>query len=94
MPNWKVQLISDESTLTKLTLDHKTHDIFIAKDGTECFLESTGFAMSSDHNEVRQKAVEIIQNIQKNPEAPVAAEITTGVIYQMHYDNSKTVFRD
>ena len=94
MANWKVQLLSDDNTLTQLTLAHKTHDIFISKDGTDCFLESTGFAMSSDHNEVRQKAVEIIENLQKNPEAPIAAEIKTGVIYKMHYDNSKTVFRD
>ncbi|MBZ0187043.1 MAG: hypothetical protein K8F91_12420 [Candidatus Obscuribacterales bacterium] len=94
MPNWKVQLVGADDMLTQLALAHKTPDIYISRDGTECFLESTNFAMTADHNEVKRLAAEIIQTIIKAGSAPGGAAISTGLIYQMHYDNSKTVFRD
>lgn len=94
MPNWKVQLIGEENTLTQLALAHKTPDIYIAKDGNECFLESTDFVMTTDHNEVKQKAGTIMEGIAKAGKIPAGTTIGIGVIYQMHYDNSKTVFRD
>ncbi len=92
MPNWKVQLIADDEALTALALENKTPEVYITRDGVDCFLESTDFFMSTDHLEVKEKAAEIVQALLKSKSAPPGLGI--GAIYRVHYDNSKTVYRE
>ncbi|MBX9770336.1 MAG: hypothetical protein K2X29_03140, partial [Candidatus Obscuribacterales bacterium] len=75
MPNWKVQLLGEGDTLTKLALANKTKEIYISSDGPDCFLESTDFAMSTDHLEVKEKAASIIDTLIASGGAPAGAAI-------------------
>lgn len=94
MANWKVQLLGDDNTLTQLAVANKAPELYIARDGVDCFLESTEFVMMSDHLEVKGKAGAIIEALVASGKVPAGTNLGIGVIYKMHYDNSKTVYRD
>ena len=93
MPDWKVQLLGDGDLLTELALANKSKEIYISRDGNDCFLESSDFIMSTDHLEVKAKAAEIVSALTKSGVA-AGATIGLGTIYKIHYDNSKTVYKD
>jgi hypothetical protein len=89
---WKVRLEGDENTISELSKTCTTPAARVSRDGNDWFLESNEFAMFTDHLEVKEKAKGIIQSLVSASATPQAA-IGIGVIYRIHYDNSKTAFR-
>ena len=89
---WKVRLEGDENTISELAKTCTTPAARVSRDGLDWFLESSEFAMFTDHLDVKQKASEIMQSILSASATPQAT-IALGVIYRIHYDNSKTAFR-
>jgi hypothetical protein len=83
--HWKVKLDGDENALAQLA-QASSPTAQIMKDGIEWFLESNDFALMSDHQEVKQRAAAIVH--------AMGANVSLGPVYRMHYDNSKTVYRD
>jgi len=83
--HWKVKLEGDENTLTKLASGGNAN-AKVSRDGVDWFLESTDFEMISEHTDVKTKAASIL--------SAMGAKVAMGPIYRMHYDNSKTVYRD
>jgi hypothetical protein len=90
--DWKVRLEGDDNTLTLLQ-QYNNPGAKIMRDGLDWFLESSEFQMLSDHREVKQKAAFILSSILGSG-AVSGATIGMGHVYRMHYDNSKTVYRD
>jgi hypothetical protein len=89
---WKARLDGDEKVITELAKACTPPASRVSRDGVEWFLESNVFASLMDHVEVKQKATEIVQSLLSASDAP-ASSIAIGVIYRIHYDNSKTAFR-
>lgn len=88
--DWKVKLEGDENTFLQLQQKYTAPNAAITRDGINWFLESSDFEPMSDHQEVKQLAHQIVQSIL----TATQANIVMGPIYRIHYDNSKTVFRD
>jgi hypothetical protein len=87
MPQWKVKLEADDSTLGQLAGKCDSPKAKVIRDGVDWFLESTDFDMMMDPVEVKNKAVEIVGAIANG------GSINLGPVYRLHYDNSKTVYR-
>jgi hypothetical protein len=87
--DWKVRLEGDDNTIKQAQSSFDSPSAKIIKDGVDWFLESTEFAMCSDHVAVRDKATVIANAIL----GAQSANIGLGSIYRMHYDGSKTVFK-
>lgn len=90
--NWKVKLEGDDNTLASLA-QASNPAAQIIKDGVEWFLESSEFALISDHVEVKEKAAAIVQGLLASGAVAGGSNIALGPVYRMHYDNSKTVYR-
>jgi hypothetical protein len=90
--DWKVRLEGDDNTLGNLQ-QYNNPASKIMRDGVDWYLESSEFQMLSDYKEVRQKAAVILGSILGNG-AVSGATVGMGPVYRMHYDNSKTVYRD
>jgi hypothetical protein len=89
---WKVRLEGEEDAITQLAKSCTTPAARVTRDGLDRFLESNEFASFTDHLEVKQKAQDIVQSmLAASPTSQ--ATIGIGVIYRIHYDNSKTAFR-
>lgn len=89
---WKVRLEGDENTISELAKTCTAPAARVSRDGVDWFLESNEFAVFTDHLQVKQKAQDIVQSMLAASKTPQAA-IGIGVIYRIHYDNSKTAFR-
>lgn len=94
MAQWKVQLQGEDSTFTQLQTQNN-RETQIMRDGVNWFLESTDFEFFTDHLKVKEKAKQIISALVASGNiSPAAANIGFGAVYRIHYDNSKTVYRD
>jgi hypothetical protein len=95
MATWKIKLEGDENLLSRMGQHYVEKEAHIIRDGIDWFLESTEFEYFTDHNEVKVKAHEMIQKmLQEGKIPPQQANIAFGPVYRIHYDNSKTVYRD
>jgi len=87
--DWKVRLEGEDNTLTQLQTANRSPGARVTRDGVDWFLESSDFAMLTDHLAVREKAATIVSTILEG--AP--QNVGLGSVYRMHYDGSKTVFK-
>jgi hypothetical protein len=85
--DWKIRLDGDEITMAHLQAQHTNPTAKVTRDGVNWFLESSEFALLTDHRAVREKATSIVQTVLGSP------DVSLGNVYRMHYDNSNTVFR-
>jgi len=86
--HWKVRLDGDDNMLAQLAGANNTPVAKLSRDGVEWFLESSDFEMMTNHLEVKERAAQIVGAMQ------AATAVGIGPIYRIHYDNSKTVFRE
>lgn len=89
---WKVQIEGDDESIAKLSQSNSPGGQ-LTRDGTGWFLESNEFPLISDHVEVKQKALEIIQHLLTVNALPPQSNVVVGAVYRIHYDNSKSVYR-
>ncbi len=94
MAQWKVQLTGEDATFSQLQ-SHNSRETQVMRDGINWFLESSEFELITDHMEVKEKAKQIVSALVASGKiSPAAANIGFGAVYRIHYDNSKTVYRD
>jgi|AGTN01.1.fsa_nt_gi hypothetical protein len=95
MATWKVKLEGDENLIYRMSQHYREKEALVIRDGNDWFLESTEFALMSEHTEVRRKGLEMVQKMMQEGNIPPQQQnVHPTVVYRIHYDNSKTVYRD
>ncbi len=85
--DWKVRLEADDNSLAQLQATHTSPAAKVTRDGVDWFLESSDFELLSDPVAVRERATAIVQSV-------LAAPVGLSHVYRMHYDGSKTVYKE
>lgn len=92
--DWKAQLQGEENALSQLREANNVPNANITRNGVEWFLETGDFELLTDDRQVREKAEQILSSMIAAKTSSQSQPITIGSIIRMHYDGSKTVFKE